>query len=174
MIIDSSSLILIAKINRLDILENIYQSVNITEEIYKEVVESGLQIDAPDAKIIKEAEENNKIRIISLNGEYLELSKKIRDRYNLDFGESDAIALALQQKNKGIIIDEKLGRQVCKIYSLNPIGVLGIILEAYKKDIINEEELKNTLEQLIKNKFWIGARVLNEFWNIFEKIKSKK
>ena len=173
MITDSSLLIYLAKMNKLEILEKLYGIIYITEEIYDETVKDGLLIDALDAKIILEAKEKGKIKITSLNKEYLELSKRLRDIYKLDFGESDAIALALQEKKKEVLIDDRSGRKVCKIYNLEPKGTLGIILESYKRDILNKQEVKETIEELIKSKFWIGAQVLNEFWNIFEKIKKK-
>ena len=46
--------------------------------------------------------------------------------------------------------------------------------EAYKKKIINEKELRSSLDEMIKNKFRIGAEIINEFWKVFEKLKKEK
>ena len=54
MIIDSSSLIIFAKINKLELLEKLYGKLEITKEIYKETVDDGILINASDAKIIKD------------------------------------------------------------------------------------------------------------------------
>ncbi len=175
MIIDASSLIIFAKINKLELLSKLFGTLIITDEIYKETVEEGLIINAPDAKIIKKAIEDNKIKLISLNNKYSNLCKELKETFSqLDIGESEVIALALQNKEKAIIIDEKLGRKVCKLYKIKPIGTLRIILESYKKGIIKEQEVKETINELVKNDFRIGADVMNEFWIIFDRIKKKR
>lgn len=173
MIADASSLIIAAKISKLEILDKLYKIIYITEEIYNEIDE-GSFLNAPDAKIIQKAKEDNKIKIIPLNKEYSELSQKLREIYGLDFGEADVIALALQEKKKEVIMDEKLGRQICKIYDIKPIGILGIFLEAYKKEVFNEKELDNIIKELLNNKFRIGADVINEFWDLAEEIKQAR
>ncbi len=175
MIADSSSLIIFGKINRLDILAKLYGKIIITKGIYKETVEQGLAIDASDAKIIDNFVDNNQIKVLSLDEKYEKFSKELRRIYpQLGIGESDAISLSLQEKNKSVIIDESIGRNIAKLYNLKPVGSLRILLEAYKKNIIHETELKNITGEMIKNKFRIGAEVINEFWNIFEKIKKKR
>ena len=92
----------------------------------------------------------------------------------LDMGECEVISLCLQEKNKTLVMDEHEGRIVSKLYKIRPIGSLRILLELYKKNIINEEELNNILDEMLKNKFRLGGEVINEFWNIFEKIKRGK
>ncbi|MBI2449833.1 DUF3368 domain-containing protein [Candidatus Pacearchaeota archaeon] len=175
MIIDSSSLIILAKLNRLDLLSNLYTEILITQGIYQETVEEGIAINAPDAKLIEKAMQNKKIRIIELIPKHSKFSEELRNIYSqLGIGESDAISLALQEKQKTIIMDEKFGRQVCKLYKIRPIGTLRVILEAYKNNIIKEQEFKDIIKGMIESKFRIGADVITEFWNIFEKLKKRK
>ena len=174
MIADSSSLIIFAKINRLSLIMEVYDKIYITEGIYKEIVEEGLKINAPDAKILKKFIDNEKIIILQLNQKYNNLSKELRRTYyQIDIGESDVIALALQEKNKTIIMDEAVGRKAARLYNIKPIGSLGILLKSYKKNLINETELRDIIKEMIENKFRIGADVINEFWSIFNKIKKK-
>ena len=175
MIADSSSLIIFAKINKLDIIIKLYGKIIITKGIYKETVEQELVIDASDAKIIDNLVNKKKIKVLSLDEKYEKFSKELRRIYpQLGIGESDAISLSLQEKNKSVIIDESIGRNIAKLYNLKPIGSLRILLEAYKRNIIDETELNDITSEMIKNKFRIGADVINEFWNIFEKLKKKK
>ncbi len=175
MIIDSSSLIILAKINRIDLLLNLYEKLLITHKIYQETVEEGIEINAPDAKLIEKAVKTKKIRIMELNPKYSRFSEELKDIYQqLGRGEADAIALALQEKQERIIMDEKLGRQVCKLYKIKPIGTLRVILEAYNKNMIKEQEVRDTIKEIIEHKFRIGADVITEFWDIFERLKRKK
>lgn len=175
MISDSSSLIIFAKINKLNLLTKLYDKIQITNGIYKEIVEQGLFINAPDAKLIKKYIDDKKIEILELNKKYGEFSKELKEIYpQLGIGESDAISLALQKGDKSIVIDEHSGRVIAKLYKLKPVGSLRVLIESYKKNIINKTELKDTIDEMIKNKFRIGADVITEFWKIFEKLKRKR
>ena len=174
MIIDSSSLIIFAKTNRLDLLARLYRNIEITKEIYNESVEEGMKINAPDAKIIKKFFEDGKIIILPLNEKYESFSRSLINTYNIESGESDAISLSIQESRKTLVIDESLGREVAKLHRLKPKGSLRIILEAYSKNLITEKEIKVLISEMIKNKFRVGGDVMNEFWNIFEIIKRNK
>lgn len=174
MIIDSSSLIIFAKINKLNVLERLYKSLEITKEVYKETVEEGLVVGASDAEIIKKYVESGKIKIIPLNEKYEKISEELIKIYpQIDIGESSIISLCLQESKRGVIIDEATARKVAKLYGVRAVGSLRILLESYKKDIINENEIREIVSEIIKNKFRLGGEVINEFWNIFEKIKKR-
>jgi|GEM_PF-2554101 predicted nucleic acid-binding protein len=174
MIIDSSSLIIFAKINKLNVLERLYKSLGITKEVYKETVEEGLVVGASDAEIIKKYVESGKIKIIPLNEKYEKISEELIKIYpQIDIGESSIISLCLQESKRGVIIDEATARKVAKLYGVRAVGSLRILLESYKKDIINENEIREIVSEIIKNKFRLGGEVINEFWNIFEKIKKR-
>jgi len=54
-------------------------------------------------------------------------------RRELDKGESEAIALALQAQADWTLLDEKEGRRVAKSLGLRVTGVLGILLCARLK-----------------------------------------
>jgi|SRR3989344_1953509 len=174
MIIDSSALIIFAKINKLDILIKLYKKLKITKEIYKETVEDGILINAPDARIIESFIQDKKIEIIELKEKYGEFFKKLLSIYSqLGKGEASVIALCLKENEKTLVMDESIARKIAKLYNLQPIGSLRILLEAYKNKIINEKELEKIIEDMINNKYRIGAEVINEFWILFEKLKKK-
>ena len=130
MIVDSSALIIFAKMNRLDLLIKLFGKIQITKKIYNETVEKGIEIDVHDAKIIKDFVENEKINIILLNERYEKFSNELMILYpQLDMGECEAISLCLQEKNKILVMDEHEGRIVTKLYKIRPIGSLRILLE---------------------------------------------
>lgn len=64
----------------------------------------------------------------------------------LDDGEAEAIALALQLKADLILMDERDGRSVAKFMGLNPIGILGVLVRAKQAGTI--QSVKEVLNKL--------------------------
>jgi hypothetical protein len=57
-------------------------------------------------------------------------------KLELDRGEAEAIALAVELKAAALIIDERQGRNKAESVELKIIGLLGILLEAKSKGLI--------------------------------------
>ncbi len=174
MIADSSVLIIFAKINKLDLLNELYGTVHITGGIFDEIVTKGLLIDAPDSKILKEFVENKKIIVLKLHERHIALAKHLRKVYQLGIGESESLSLSLQKGEKTVLLDELKARKIFRLYGLKAIGSLRVLVEAYNKNLVKDNELRSIVDQMVKHGFRIGSDVLSEFWNIFEKIKKKK
>lgn len=76
-------------------------------------------------------------------------------RQDLDPGEAESIALAIELNIATILIDEKPGRLIAKHYQLTPTGVLGILLRAKREGLI--PLVKPEVEKLINQaKFYIS------------------
>jgi len=127
-----------------------------------------------DSLILKNYLDNAKIKIIKLEKKHLGLADKIQYFNNIGVGESQTIALAKQLKRKELIIDESLARETAKSLGINPVGSLRVLLLAYKKSLVDEKELKEIINKMIKLKFRISASTLIRFWELFEKIKKKQ
>lgn len=57
-------------------------------------------------------------------------------RRQLDPGEADAIALAVELRADAVLIDESTGRRVASGLGLHPIGVIGVLLDAKRRGLI--------------------------------------
>ena len=172
MISDASPLIIFGKINRLELLIKLFGQIEIVESVYDEVVRKGKELNKPEALTIEEKIKEGKIVIAKLDKSGKEKSAFLMRAYSkLDNGEADTIILALQKKQKKLLIDERIARKVAEIQGLLPIGSLGIILLAYEKKLINEEDTKQIIDILISGNFRVGAEVISEFWRIFNRIK---
>lgn len=81
----------------------------------------------------------------------------------LDLGEAESIALALEHKATYLLIDEYAGRQIADTYSLRIIGIVGILIQAKQKGLI--QSVKPYIEQLRQNGFRLNktfvASILN-------------
>lgn len=143
---DSTTLIILNNLNRLDLLK-IFKEVYIPKKVYEEI---NFKNDFLIPDFIKIKQLKNKDL-------YFYLTKI------LDEGESEAITLA-KELNLPLIIDEKKGRKVAKNLKIKIIGFLGIIYLNYKKELITKEEISSILNKAIENGYRISKKLLYEFW----------
>ena len=171
MIIDASPLIILAKINKLEILKKTYESVEIASSVYQEVVVNGLKINSRDAHIVKEQIESKNIKVLDLSSEFIKKAKKIESVYGIDTGEAETIALALKLNKKEVIIDEISAREAAKALGIKPIGTLRVLLIAYKNNLISKIDIKKLINEMENSKYRLSPKVLIEFWGLFENVK---
>lgn len=171
MIINASPLIIFGKLNKVDILKGVCPSIEITNEVYNEVVLKGIEKNSKDAFIIKEYADNKYIKIFGINEKFYIMANKLQYMYGLDIGEAETIALALQLNKKEAIIDEISAREAAKACGIKPIGSLRILLIAYEKSLIDREGIKRIINEMEDSKYRFSPKVLIEFWELFEKVK---
>lgn len=109
-ITDSSCLILLDKINELELLRKMFAKVITTQTVADEF---GMPL--PEWITVQNPQDKT-------NQFILEAS--------LDKGEASAIALGMEQEDCLLIIDELKGRKLAKRLGLNFTGTLGVIAEA--------------------------------------------
>ncbi len=152
---NSTPLIHLAKIGRLELLEEFFGEILIPEAVYRECVVEGSESE--DALAIKNTEW---IKVEKINDERLKRSLMIK----LDEGESEAIVLALEKKADLILIDDYDGREVARALGLKVTGTIGILLKAKFSGRITS--LKDELEKLKSTGFWLSE-------GLYEKILKK-
>ncbi len=82
-------------------------------------------------------------------------------RTELDAGEAEAIALAVELNAGRILMDERLGRAIAMRLGLEVTGVLGILTAAKRNDLI--PEVKPLLDALVEQVgFWIDMQLYTE------------
>ena len=173
MIVNSSPLIILSKLNKLDLLK-VFNKVEITQSVYEEVVIAGIKKNDSGAFLIKEAIDKKEIKIKKLNRKFEEKAQFLRKiNKQLHYGEAETIALALQEKQKEVLIDEKLARSIAELQGLKVRGSLRVLLLAFEKNLITKTEIKKLLSDMILSDFRISADILDEFWTLFARMKKK-
>lgn len=125
---NSSPLINLARIGILDVLTQLYCELTIPEAVWLEVVIHGAgQPGADEVKsagwIGKKAVANTQL-VVALQQE-------------LDAGEAEAIALALEAGADLLLMDERLGRETARHLGLRCVGLIGVLVEAKQKSLID-------------------------------------
>jgi len=171
LIVNASPLIIFGKLNKISILKNLYRSIEITNEVYKETVLKGAEKNYTDAFIVKGHIDNQDIKVFKLDDKHIVLANKIQIIYNIDIGEAETIALARQLKRNEVIIDEMSAREAAKAFGIKPIGSLRVLLIAYQNNLIQKDEVYALINKMENSKYRLSPQVLIEFWELFEKMK---
>jgi predicted nucleic acid-binding protein len=117
---DTSCLIALTNIKRLEVLSQVCESVLITPEIAAEYGEP-----LPDW-----------ITVVPVR----DAAKTLLIKKTLDPGEASAIALALETKDPLLILDDAQARSYAMDIGLSITGTLGILITACRRGIITDIE----------------------------------
>jgi predicted nucleic acid-binding protein len=145
---NASPIINLSKINKLDLIEKLYQKIIIPEAVFKELIVKGH--DKENIPAIRSLIDNNIIDVQEVKSNALVRALE-RD---LDPGESEAIALAAEINAELVILDERDARETAEIYNLKKIGFIGILMKAKQEGFI--DSVKKYLDQAIEKGFWIN------------------
>ena len=136
-IVDTSCLIILTKINELNLLRLLYSKVFVTNEIANE-----FGSELPDWVAVCPIERNN---------------IKLLFESKIDRGEASAILLALTMPDSTIIMDDLKGRTFAKQFKLNVTGTIGVIIAAKNKNIILS--IKPILDKIKETNFFISKEI---------------
>lgn len=154
---NASPLINLSLVNKLSLLNKIFEEIIIPPSVYHEVVEQGKT--RPGALEVKAYCEDKKIQIKKTTN--LNLVKSLK--FDLDDGESEAIALGLEIPDVTILLDEADARNVANKFNLKVTGFIGILLKAKKEGLItNFQEL---LDLAISKGFRINPELYRKVLN---------
>jgi predicted nucleic acid-binding protein len=148
---DASPLISLAAIRRLGLLRELYGEVQIPQEVRREIgsLQDGSSADPstglPDWIVSSAIRDQVLVRAL---GE------------TLDQGEAEAIVLTIELGADLLLMDERRGRQAAKRLNLNVVGVLGVLLEAKSKGIL--QEVRPVLDELLNRAGFRISRLLHD------------
>lgn len=148
---DSTILIGLSKIGRLDLLREVFSKVFVPEEVFDEVGKKGE--GRPGSKGIKEAhwidiipvEDKTQVDLLMIS---------------LDKGESEVLALAKQLGADLILLDEEKARKSAAIAGYEVMGLLGLFTLAKKLGLI--DQVQPYIVELRTKKFRLSDRVVSE------------
>lgn len=137
---DTSPLIGLDDIDKLDLLSSLYGSVIIPQAVREEFITGASTRALPSWIEVREVENHVLVTVL---------------RTEIHRGEAEAIALAVELSADLVLLDERQGRRVAAALGFRHIGVLGILLEAKRRGLL--AVIRPLVDELvIKKSFWVS------------------
>lgn len=148
---DTTPLISLLKIERLDLLEKLFGNVLIPQAVYEELT--------VDERFKLEAEQLKQKEFITVqpvkNSDSVSILKRAT---GLDQGESEAIVLTDEVKAELLLMDEAKGRAVSNEMGFRIMGTIGVLMAAYEEHELTSNEVKECIAGLQRAGRHIGQK----------------
>lgn len=149
---DSSPLIALSAVGRLELLKDLFGTVLIPEAVYAEVARTGAglpgerEVGEADWITVRPVGNAGLVRVLGLD---------------LDPGESEAIVLAMESGADLLLVDERKARRVASQLGLNVVGTIGLLVLAKQKGLLTA--IRPVLDGLgTQAGFRIGTKVYDQ------------
>lgn len=141
---DSSALVALSVMDRLDLLESIFGKIYVPQAVYDEVTISYKSQRLKLKKFLKE-----KIVTVDLTITQMGLGQ----------GELEAIALYKHLNSDFLLIDDRRAKKFAQLNRVNVIGSLGVMILAKKQGFV--ESIRDDLEKLVGSDVFISENLIN-------------
>lgn len=157
---DTSPINNLAAINHLHLLHQLYGVVFIPEAVYRELTDPNFPVagatEVQTFDWIQARTISDRTLVEALSNE-------------LDIGEAEVIALAVEMQANQVLIDERRGRLIASQLNLRCTGILGILVEAKSKGLI--AEVRPLLDALINEAgFWVAEPLYDSVLQLVNEI----
>ena len=145
---NTTPILSLLKINKLDLLKELYEKVIIPSAVFQEI-ENG-----KDKQYYQDLSLLSWIEIADIN------NPESRSYFtDLDNGEAEVLILAKEQNADLVIMDEIMGRRFAKQLEFNLTGTIGILLKAKENKLINS--ISGLLTELTEKGTWLNPKLVS-------------
>lgn len=148
---NTSPIIALACAGQLDLLRAVYAQIIVPDAVFEEITVAGAgepgASEIAAASWIKRQSARNAPLVTAL-------------RLDLDAGEAEAIALAIENNADLILLDERIGRRAAQRLGLTVVGTLGVLIAAKDRGLL--AAVRPVLDALcVDAGFWIADELYN-------------
>jgi len=138
--------------------------LNILEKLYGEIVIPGAVVDElkEGKRVGEDVPEIADYKWINVKDVTIPAFIKIIS--DLGHGEAEVLALACEEKEPLVIIDDEIARKIAKLQGIKLTGTAGVLLKAKTNNYISE--IKPVLEKLREVGCYLSDRVIAEVLKI--------
>ena len=145
-VFDSSTLILLAKVELLDaFLDDYKKVVMIPQEVNEECCS---RKNSFDALLIRKRIEEKKIKTARIHN--IELCERFIKDFSIDRGEAEALVLFLEKKALLLAVDDKNAIKACKILKIPFASALTILVRLVARGVIESDDARKKIDILAK------------------------
>ena len=155
-IADSGPIFSLAIINKLEILNQLFDTIRIPVAVWEEISRD------------KTTEQYQSIHLF-FKSKIQQITGFNELTFIMDYGESESVILYKELQADFLLIDDKKARRIAENLGLNCIGTLGLLSVARDKKLI--PELKPLFETFLNNRRYYSIELLNA---ILAKHKERK
>ena len=153
---NSSTIILLAKVNGLSLLLDDIKKIIIPSVVYDEIKNK----DSFEVMLVKKEVEKGRIKAINIDKKSYE---DVIKQFKLDEGEAAAYALFKEKDGKALLTDDGELIKLCKIEGIPFIVAMAVVVKLFKKGKIKRDE---SLEKL--SKLYGYGRYSEEIYKYFK------
>ncbi len=146
---DASPLIILSKIERVELLPQLYGQVLVTPWVWDEAVIKGKAMGALDAAYLERTAKDLQFTKVKLTPTEKSLAERLMTEGRIHWGEAGILSVAKQRKAIAIL-DEKEARTVAVGMGVAHIGTVGVVYEAFLHKLVSYDELIEFLEKVSK------------------------
>jgi len=167
---DATPLIYLARIGRIQLLKNLFQHIQVPNEVKVEVVDRGKEKNYPDAYVIEEAFNEGWITLGNLTRNNEKKASILVEAAGIDIGEAEAIMLTRQKAEETILMDQAHARTVARQFGLKPKGTLYLIVVSARRGMLSKQDAKEDLSRLVEANFRISTKIYDTTLRAIEKL----
>ncbi len=142
MICNASPIIFLSKIEKLQILKELFGKIYIPSSVKEEVIVEGKS----EVFALRKAMEEGWISVVNPSD---------KKDFGIGKGEQDAISLAIEQ-NKNLIMGDAKGVKIVRTFGVDVLRTTSVILMCVKKRIFTKEKGIETINRILKEGYYIS------------------
>jgi predicted nucleic acid-binding protein len=146
---DSSALIALSVVDKLELLEKLYENLFVPEAVYDEVTQVGRAQSDKLKQFLQ-----SRVKVVNLN-----ISK-----VGLGLGELEAITLYKELDADVLLIDDNRAKKYAVLNDVKVIGSLGVLMKAKEKGYI--DKVKPFLDDIQKSEVYISKKLIEKVLEI--------
>lgn len=146
-ITDASSLIIIAKLEAINVLHQVYGTIGIPPAVFRETVQAGYERGKSDAFAIDAAIRSGQVVVVRLSSSQIAFAQYLYMTNMLGWGECESLAYA-QTKNLHVLIEERKGRSIARTEGINYTILQVFPLQGFIQRKISYDTCVNLLDRI--------------------------
>jgi uncharacterized protein len=157
---DASPLVALSLIDRLNLLEKLFNSVQVVQAVMDEVLTDRFTISEAAIRTAIEQAWLETVDASMASADAFDLKQQMGWK-QLDAGEAQSIAYAASLTQQTLLLmDERAGKQLSDELGLATLGTAGILLAAKSRGLITL--VRPELERLHQAGFWLSPSIMRQ------------